>query len=253
MKPLIVANWKCNPITQKEAEQLFNSVAKESQKIKNVETVICPPFVFLLGLKLGLKPGFNRISRGAQDCFWEEKGAFTGEVSAQMLKDIGCKYVIAGHSERRKYFSETNETVNKKLKAVLDAGLNPIFCVGETKEERETGKIETVIKNQITEGLKDISSAKFDELVVAYEPVWAIGTGNPCSVEEAQKMRLFILKVISEIYSRNISGETRILYGGSANSLNSEGYIKEAGFSGLLVGGASLNAEEFVKIIKSAI
>jgi len=250
MKKIIVANWKMNPQNKKEAEQIFNSI-KKLGLVKNAEIVICPPFIYLSSFKLQVI-GFKI---GAQDCFWEEKGAFTGEVSALMLKDAGCQYVIAGHSERRKYFGETNEIVNKKVKAILNAGLSPIVCVGETQEQRNKGEIEEILKEQIKKAFEGISSSKLQvsRFIIAYEPVWAIGTGNGCSVEESQKMRLFIIKTVAEIYSQKIAKKIKILYGGSVNSENSAGYLKEAGFFGLLVGGASLNAEEFGKIIKNTI
>lgn len=250
MKKLIVANWKCNPASQKEAKKLFDGIAKEAKKIKKAETIVCPPFAWLAVVPQKRNDG--GFTLGAQNCFFEQKGAFTGEISPVMLKDLGCKYVIAGHSERRKYFQETDEIINKKIKAGLDAKLKIIFCVGETKEQRDNDKTEIVVKNQIAAGLKDVGASKVDEVVIAYEPVWAIGTGNACSVEESQKMRLFIIKVLSEIYTPKIAREAKILYGGSVSSQNSAGYIKEAGFNGLLVGGASLNVEEFVKIIKNS-
>jgi triosephosphate isomerase len=242
----IIANWKMNPQTTKEAESLFSSAEKELKNIKNAEAVICPPSVFLSS---GKKE--KNVKLGAQDCFYEEKGAYTGEVSVGMVKDFGCEYVIVGHSERRKYFNETDETVNKKIKAVLSSGLIPVFCIGETEEQRKNNETEEVIKRQIEKGLSEISRIEFQSLnlVVAYEPVWAIGTGNPCSAEEARKMCLFIKKILSS----KISGQIPILYGGSVNSGNSASYIKEAGMDGLLVGGASLDAEEFVKIVKNAV
>ncbi len=248
MKKIIVANWKTNPQTQKEAKDIFSGIAKGAKKIKKAEVVICPPFVFLASL-ITKK---HNVKIGGQNCFFEQKGAFTGEISPVMLKNIGCGYVIIGHSERRKYFGETDEIINKKIKAGLDAKLKIIFCVGETKEQRDGDKTEIVVKNQIAGGLEAIGTSKADEIIIAYEPVWAIGTGNACSVEESQKMRLFIIKALSEIYTPKIAMEVKILYGGSVNSQNSAGYLKEAEFNGLLVGGASLNAEEFVKILKSA-
>jgi len=231
MKKLIVANWKCNPTTRSEAEKLFDSINK-GVKDMEVETVICPPFVFL-GLGSGIL--------GAQDSFYEEKGAYTGEVSVAMLKDLGCQYVIVGHSERRKYFNETNKEVNKKVKAVLGAGLTPIVCIGETEEERENNKTEEILKKEIKDGLEEVDFAK---IIVAYEPIWAIGTGNACDVEEAQRMR----EVIQKMTSKNI----KILYGGSANASNAKSYLG-VGFDGLLVGGASLKAPEFIKIVEQSV
>jgi len=264
MPPLIVANWKCNPQSQSEAKNLFDSVKQGIKNIKDAEVVICPPFVYLPAVASG-EGGFVF---GAQDCFWEQKGAYTGEISAAMLKDLDAKYVIIGHSERRKHFGETDEIINKKIKAALSAGLKVIFCVGETEEERNNGEAEKIVKRQLSEGLKEISnfkvsrsrrgsstvspSGQISNLVVAYEPVWAIGTGNPCGIEDAKAAKSIIADTLSEIYSRDLSRETPVLYGGSVNSKNAAGYIKEAGFNGLLVGGASLDPEDFCRIIRSA-
>ena len=243
MKTLIIANWKCNPVSQKEAENIFDSV-KNGVKGASGEIIICPPFVYISLLK--------GLTLGAQNCFYEEKGAFTGEISATMLKDLGAEYVIIGHSERRKYFQETDEIINQKIKKALDAGLKIIFCIGETAEERDSGKKNEVLEKQIKKGLNGISNFKFkiSNLVVAYEPVWAIGTGNNCSIEETKQSIEFIQETLalSGAEGQNI----RVLYGGSVKSENSGAYIKDAGANGLLVGGASLNAEEFVKIVKSA-
>ena len=204
MKSLIIANWKMNPQTLEEAKALFNAV-------KNTKAIICPPFVYLSDLR----------ASGAQDCFYEEKGAYTGEVSPLMLKNVGIKYVIIGHSERRKYFRETNEIIEKKLKAALKMGLKPILCIDKT--------------SQISPDIKR-------NLIIAYEPLFAIGTGKACSLERAKKMRLAIRKVVGS--------KTLILYGGSVNSQNARGYLSQAGFQGLLVGGASLKSKEFIDIIK---
>jgi len=231
MKKIIVANWKCNPVTRSEAEELFDSVSKGTKDME-VETVICPPFVFL-GLGSGIL--------GAQDSFYEEKGAYTGEVSVTMLKELGCQYVIVGHSERRKYFNETDELVNKKIKAILGAGLIPIVCIGETEEERENNKTEEILEKEVKDGLEGVDLSK---IVIAYEPIWAIGTGNACDVEEAQRMKETIQKMTSK--------DMRILYGGSANASNAKGYL-DVGFDGLLVGGASLKAAEFIKIVEQGI
>ncbi len=231
MKKLIVANWKMNPINIKEAQEIFNSI-KEGH-IDEVETVICPPFVFFSQLE--------GVVFGAQDCYWEEKGAYTGEISVTMLKELGVQYVIVGHSERRKNFAETDEMVNKKTKAVLKAGLTPIVCIGETQEERELEKTEAVLEKEIENGLKDIDLSK---IVIAYEPIWAIGTGNACDVDEAQRMKEVIQKMTSK--------KVKIIYGGSANASNAEGYLNQAGFNGLLVGGASLDPKEFKQMISLA-
>jgi len=210
MRYLIVANWKMNPETFSEAKMLFNSLKKKIKNIKNTELVICPSFVFLPLLK----------ANGAQDCFWEEKGAYTGEVSPTMLRNIGCQYVIIGHSERRRYQEETDEVVNKKIKAALMAGLKPILCIANL--------------SQLEKGLKGI----YKKVVVAYEPVFAIGTGRPCSVEKAKKIRKLIKFPC-------------VLYGGSVNSQNAADYIVKGGFQGLLIGGVSLDTKQFLKTINS--
>jgi len=206
MKHLIVANWKMNPSTLEEAKNIFNQV-------KETGAVICPPFVYLSVL------GAN----GAQDCSWESGGAFTGEISPQMLKDLGVEYVILGHSERRKYQKETNELIEKKFKAALSAGLKPILCI-----------------DQISQLPKDIKNG----FVVAYEPLFAIGTGKACPPEKAEKIRMAVKKALGE--------RVLVLYGGSVNSQNTEDYIKKAHFDGLLVGGASLKPQEFIDIVKIA-
>jgi triosephosphate isomerase len=247
MKNLIVANWKLNPTTKKEAEEIFSGITlrlrsgqeKEGDKC---EVVVCPPFVYISDLA---RLSSEALCVGGQNVFYEEKGAFTGEVSPAMLKNLGIEYVIIGHSERRKYFGETDETINKKIKKSLEAGLKVIFCIGETQEQHDAGEKNEVLEKQIKIGLAGVSDfvLRASDLVIAYEPVWAIGTGNNCGTDEAREAIEFIKK---------ISGVERILYGGSVKSENSGEYIKNAGANGLLVGGASLNAEEFIKIIKSA-
>jgi triosephosphate isomerase len=243
MKNLIVANWKMNPASQKEVKALFEGIKKGVKNVK-AEVVICPPFVFL--------PLLKGLTIGAQNVHFEEKGAFTGEVSSLMLKDFKINYAIIGHSERRKYFNETDEQINKKVKKVLSVGLKPILCIGETKEEKDQGKKSEVLEKQITEDLKSISRDDIKNIVIAYEPVWAIGTGNNCSVDETMSSVLFIRKVLTKLYNREIADNMRVLYGGSVKSENSATCIKGSGSNGLLVGGASLNAEEFIKIVKSA-
>ena len=221
MKKFIIANWKCNPKTLIKAKQLFNSIKKVSKNTKNTEVIICPPFIYLKEIKKLQK----EVKLGAQNSCWEEKGAFTGEISPLMLKDLGCEYVILGHSERRKYFSENDDLINKRLKSALKSGLKPILCIDNI--------------SQIKEGLKGISKQK---VIIAYEPIWAIGTGKACGYKEAKKFNLLMKKALGE---RHIT-----LYGGSVNSQNALGYIADSGFQGLLIGGASLNSKEFVKIVK---
>jgi len=226
MKPLIVANWKMNPQNLQGAKLLFDSVANGIKNLKNVEIVICPPFLYILNLKSQIL----NLKLGAQDCFWEEKGAFTGEVSPKMLKDLGwCDYVILGHSERRKYLKETDEMINKKIKAALKSDLTPILC------------IENI--SQLKKRTKDLLRKEQKKLIIAYEPVFAIGTGKPCTPEKAKEMKTAIKKIIDK--------DIPIIYGGSVNSQNVTDYIKMAGFQGLLVGGASLNPAEFIKVVKN--
>jgi triosephosphate isomerase len=219
MKILIVANWKMNPRTLTEAKKLFNSVKKRIKDNKEVEAVICAPFVFLPALKV----------KGAQDCFWEEKGAYTGEISPKMLKNLGTEYVIIGHSERRKYQKETDGMLNKKIKAAIAEGLKPILCIDKI--------------SQIGKDLKGVSPKEFKNLVIAYEPLFAVGSGRPCPPEKAERMRVLIQK--------RLKRKIRIIYGGSVNSQNAQIYIEKAGFQGLLPGGASLKAKEFIKIVKN--
>ena len=243
MKKLIVANWKMNPSTEKEAKELFGAVkaafAKASaNQRKGIEVVICPPFVYLSLLK--------GITLGAQNVFYKEQGSFTGEVSPLMLKDLKVKYVIVGHSESRKNLNETDEIIDKKVKEVLAVELKPILCVGENEGESKS----EVLEKQITQDLKNVSEKDLKNVVIAYEPIWAIGTGNNCSIEETIISVLMIKKIIAKLYSEKIVENMKILYGGSVNSQNSAEYIKNREVDGLLVGGASLNAEEFVKIIK---
>lgn len=260
-KPLIIANWKCNPGTQKEAEHLFATVKKETRKLESVEIVICPPFIYLPFFQQGQKKtGQNNIVwLGAQDCFWEDKGAFTGEISVSMLKDLNCKYVIIGHSERKKYFKETDETINKKLKLVLKNRLKPIFCVGEesrdsfNSEGKSINEMSLVVSEQIERGLSSIPQARIADVIIVYEPVWAIGSGIPCLADDAMKAALLIRKTLTGLYNRQVAERVKILYGGSVMSQNAVDYIKEANLDGLLIGGASLNATEFIKIAKNII
>ena len=238
MKSLIVGNWKMNPINQKEAKTLFDAV-KKGIKVKNIEVVICPPFVYLHLLK--------GLPLGAQDVFFEEKGAYTGEISPAMLKNLKVEYVIIGHSERRGYFNETNGVINKKIKKSLEAGLNVIFCVGEKTDSEKS----TILETQMIEGLKDVSEKVLDNLIIAYEPVWAIGTGKNCGIDETKSSVFIIKNQLQRLYGDRVADSIKILYGGSVNSKNAASYIKEAGVNGLLVGGASLDAKEFIKIVSS--
>jgi len=237
----IVANWKCNPDSVKEAKKILIGYKKGIKKSKKAQAVICSP-AHLLGLAKDTLKSLAAV--GGQNCSWENCGAFTGEISAPQLADMGCGYVIVGHSERRKFFGETNESVNKRVKAALAAGLTPIVCVGETREERIEGKITDVVELQIKEGLKDVDLCT-TKIIIAYEPVWAIGTGQACSPQEAGVVSQFI---------RNIAcDKIPLLYGGSVNAANGMSYLAEAGFNGLLIGGVSLQPVEFNKLVANAI
>lgn len=247
MEPLIIANWKCNPISLAQAKRLFNSVKKGIKNIKNVKVVICPPFIYLSSLKSQV----SGLTIGAQDCFWEERGAFTGEISPSMLENLGCRYVIVGHSERRRYFNETDEMINKKVKAVLAAKLKPILCIGETLKEKKRNLDLRVLNSQISRGLKGVGEKKAKNVIIAYEPIWAIGTGEPCDTDTVLTKVLLIRSLFKKRYSTDVAKKIRILYGGSVNSENSVSYIKEAQANGLLIGGASLKPKEFVQIVKN--
>ncbi len=242
-KLFIIANWKMNPSAKKKAEVLFNNIKKKTKSLKNIEVIICPPFIYLEQLVDSTK----KINLGAQDCHWENTGAYTGEVSAKMLKGLGCEYVIIGHSERRNYFKETNEMINKKLLGAFKNNLKPILCVGE-KQDQEMGD---VVKNQLIRALNKVGRTRIKDLIIAYEPVWAIGTGKSCKPNDAMQASLFIKKILTKNYSRRIAENTPILYGGSVKSDNADLYIKQAEMDGVLVGGASLDADQFSKIIKN--
>jgi len=232
-----------------EAVKIVTSINRKLFDEKKVEIVVCPPFISLVTVQELIID--SPVELGAQDLFWEEKGAYTGEISPIMLKDIGCKYVIIGHSERRKYFGETNSTVNKKILAALHAELNPIICVGETKEEREQGITEAIIQKQITEGLKNIESGQLLKGIIAYEPIWAIGTGINASPEQAEDVHNFIRNtLIKAMYTEDTAKELRIVYGGSVKPNNIKALMTQNNIDGGLIGGASLNADDFCKIIK---
>lgn len=232
----IVGNWKCNPANKIEAKKILLGYKKGVKKNAKAKAVICPPACYLELAREILK---NSAELGAQNCHWEE-GAFTGEISPAQLKSAGCSCAIIGHSERRQKFGETDEIINKKVKAALAAGLAPILCVGETREERIDGKITDIVEAQIREGLKDVDIATAP-VIIAYEPVWAIGTGQACSAEEAKVVRQFIVNITNE--------KIPLLYGGSANLKNAASYLQESGFNGLLAGGASLDPKEFAAIV----
>lgn len=211
------------------------------------EVVVCPPLVYLSALKKNLP-----FKLGAQDCFWEEKGAFTGEVSPVMLRDLKVRYVIVGHSERRLLRGESDEMVSQKLRAVLKAGLSPIFCIGETAEEREKGMAFKLLEKQIRQGLKKVLKSQIEKVVIAYEPIWAIGSGKPCSPDDALTAALFIRKMLGKVFSKKAAKNIRVLYGGSVNPQNAASYLTGNWVQGLLVGGTSLEPREFLEIVRIA-
>ncbi len=247
-KIFVIGNWKCNPTSLSEAKSLFLSINKKIQKKRKIETVICPPFVYLFPLAQLNRN--HKIILGAQDAFFENKGAFTGQVSPKMLKDLGCKYVIVGHSEKR-VLGEKNEIINKKIHILLKENLTPILCIGENKEEREGKQTFERIKNQIQEGLKKVAKKYLHKVIIAYEPIWAIGTNRPCPPESVLTISIFIRKTFSTLFGLKKTDKITILYGGSVNANNAKKYVEEARIDGLLIGNSSLRAEEFLKIIFS--
>lgn len=245
-KPILAGNWKMYKTTQ-EAKALVEGLASRVGKLTDREVVVCPPFTSLAVAAESIK-GSN-LKLGAQNMYWEDKGAFTGEIAPGMLKDAGCVYVIIGHSERRQYFGETDGTVNKKTKKAFQSGLLPIVCIGETLAEREGNKTFQVLERQVREGMSGLSNEEANKIVVAYEPVWAIGTGKTATPQQAEEAHKFIRQKLGEIYSPSIAEEIRILYGGSVKPDNCKELMGLANIDGALVGGASLEVESFSKIV----
>ncbi len=245
-KPIIAGNWKMNK-TSREARELAQKLIPLVAAAKDREIVLGPPFTALQTVGEAIK-GTN-IALSAQNMHWEDKGAFTGEVSAEMLLDLGCKYVIIGHSERRQYFGETDETVNKKVKQALKKGLLPIMCVGETLAEREAGKLSEVINRQVSGGLKDVGLEDMKKIVIAYEPVWAIGTGKTATPEQAQEVHALIREKVKSLYNASVAEGLRIQYGGSVTPENVSSLMAKPDIDGALVGGASLKPESFAALV----
>jgi triosephosphate isomerase len=245
--PFMAGNWKMNKTTG-EAIDLVRELKAAISGVKGVEVAVAPPFTALYAVCKELEGSSIRLA--AQNLYWEEKGAFTGEVSPLMLKEVGCHYVIIGHSERRQFFGETDETVNRRIKAALAQGLKVIFCIGETLKEREEGKTFSVIERQVEDGLKNLSDKEMKNMAIAYEPVWAIGTGKTATPGQAEEVHRFIRGKIEKLYSREVSEEIRIQYGGSVTPENIKGLMEQANIDGALVGGASLKAESFSKIVR---
>ena len=243
--PIIAGNWKMH-MSIADAKAFVETV-KPQVAGTDVEVVICAPFTLLKDLKEVTK-GTN-IKIGAQNMHFEEKGAFTGEVSPLMLKEIGMDYVIIGHSERRQYFNETDETVNLKVKKAIEHGILPILCVGESLEQREANQTKDIVRNQITADLKGISAEVLPQVVIAYEPIWAIGTGKTASAEDANDVIAFIRETLTSLYDDTVSEEVRIQYGGSVKPDNVEEIMNQSDIDGALVGGASLKPDDFVALV----
>jgi triosephosphate isomerase len=250
-KPFIAGNWKMNTESH-TAVSLAKAIASAYSGIAgdSVHVAVCPPFVYLQSVIAAL--GASRIAVGAQDIYYEQKGAFTGEISPSMLKDIGCNYALCGHSERRHVIGETDELINKKIAATIMGGLLPIFCVGELLEQREASKTEEVVTQQIKAGLAGLSADKVSAVTVAYEPVWAIGTGLTATPQQAQEVHHLIRNLLGEMYDAELAQQIRIQYGGSVKPDNAAELMGQQDIDGLLVGGASLKADDFVAIIEAA-
>lgn len=248
-RPFVAGNWKMNK-TVEEARALIFDMSLKLRKIEGVEKVLCPPFTALVAAH-SLLTGAD-IGLGAQNIHWEDKGAFTGEIAPGMVKEF-CQYVIIGHSERRTHFGETDETVNRKTLAAQKHGLTPIVCVGETLEENESGRTAEVVRRQVLEGLKGLAPAFVSQVVIAYEPVWAIGTGRASSGENANAVHRDVIRpAFAALYGQQAAQGVRILYGGSVTSANAAEFFAQPDIDGALVGGASLKIEEFVPIVQAA-
>jgi len=248
-KKIIAGNWKMNK-TGTEAAAFARELKVKTLNINKTEVVVCPPYIAIVSVFEILKE--SRVKIGAQNIHWEPSGAFTGEVSAEMIEQAGCQYVIIGHSERRQYFGETDQSVNKKIKQTLTTSLCPIVCVGETLQQRESGKTKDVIKMQIMAGLAGLSIDQMKRLVLAYEPVWAIGTGVTATPAQAEEVHVFIRELLAELFSSPIADSAPILYGGSAKPDNVKELLSQDNIDGGLIGGASLKVDSFVEMIRAA-
>ncbi len=249
-RKFIAGNWKMNK-TNQEAIELVEGLVKELSGIDSVDIVVCPPFTALSDVK-DVIDGSN-IALGAQNMYFKEKGAFTGEISPLMLKDIGCEYVILGHSERRGIFGEKSDLIEKKVISAFDHGLTPILCVGETLSEREAGDTFKVVEGELKNELKSLSKEQMKKVVIAYEPIWAIGTGKSATSSDAKEVIDFIRKILADMFDDNVKDAVRILYGGSVKPDNISSFMKEETIDGALVGGASLKVDSFSAIVKGAL
>ena len=249
-KKIVAANWKMN-ITQAEAASFVETLLREIGDVSDVEVVIVPPFTAIAKVSEALGSS-ETIKIGAQNMYWERGGAFTGEISAAMLRDLFVRYVVLGHSERRQLLGETDEIVNRKVHAALEASLRPIVCIGETLEQRESGNVETVLSQQLRRSLSGVGARELNETVVAYEPVWAIGTGRTASPEQAQEAHAFIRRTLGEISDHATAAKIRIQYGGSVKPDNARTLMSQPDIDGALVGGASLDPRSFAQIVQGA-
>ncbi len=245
--PVIAGNWKMNK-TIGEAVGLCEELKEKLKDVQDVHIIVCPTFLSIYPAATALQ--HTNIGVGGQNMYWEESGAFTGEVSAEMLKEAGADYVIIGHSERRQYFGETNETVNKKVHKALSIGLTPIVCCGETLEQRESGELKKVIETQLTDGLAGISAKDAQRVIIAYEPIWAIGTGKTASPEQAQEMHAFIRERCAKLWDKKTADVIVIQYGGSVKPENVKTLMAQPDIDGALVGGAALKAESFEALVR---
>ncbi|GAV21553.1 triose-phosphate isomerase [Carboxydothermus pertinax] len=248
--PFIAGNWKMYK-TPIEAAGFVRELIDSLKDVNGVDVAVCPPFPALWPVKEALES--SNIALGAQNMHFEKEGAFTGEVSPAMLQDIGVKYVILGHSERRAYFGETDELINQKIKAAFTWGLNPILCVGETLSEREQGITKAVVEIQVRKGLLGVTPEQAEKLTLAYEPVWAIGTGKTATPEDAQEVCSFIRETLASLFGREVAAKIRIQYGGSVKPENIKELMAEPDIDGALVGGASLKVDSFTAIVKGSI
>ncbi len=249
-KKVIAGNWKMNNDLHGTVSLISDLKKELNGKNAEAEVIICPPFTSLETASTLLKDSVIKL--GAQNMCFEESGAFTGEVSVSMLQSVGCEYVILGHSERRTIFNESDQVINKKIKTAIKFGLKPIFCIGETLEEREKGITFKVVETQVQNGLKDLSESDLSNLIIAYEPVWAIGTGRNATPQQAQEVHQFIRGLISKLYSSNFARQLVIQYGGSVKADNAKELLSQPDIDGALVGGACLKADSFIKIIDAA-
>ena len=249
-KKIIAGNWKMN-LNASESETLVKGILERVGDVTDVEIAVCPPFTSLSAVS-GLVRGTN-MGLGAQNMHWGGKGAFTGEISANMLLTLGCRYVILGHSERRTYFGETDEAVARKVRAAVESGLAPIVCVGETLGEREAGTTAKVVEIQVRGALSGLTPEEFAGVVIAYEPVWAIGTGLNATNEQAQEVHGLIRKLLTSMFGSSMAEATRIQYGGSMKPSNARGLLEQPDIDGGLIGGASLEAGSFEAIVRAAI